>query len=148
MKFSIQDILTESVRLPYTSRSAWIITQTECPDLQKVHAHLIQGTRPSKQITNAKDIKHYLQVATIAKDGLLVVKRNDPLVPPRECIIIPSEVLEGLITALHIKLVHPTCHQLKKVMHRYFYALDMDKYIEIVTKSCHQCAALKKSHTK
>ena len=37
-------------------------------------------------MTNAKYVKRYLNVATIARDGLLVVKRNDPLSPTRECI--------------------------------------------------------------
>ena len=38
------------------------------------HAHLTQGTRPFKKLTNIKDVKRYLNVATIASDGLLVVK--------------------------------------------------------------------------
>ena len=53
-------------------------------------------------------------------------KRNEPLVPKRECIIVPRQVLEGLLTALHIQLSHPSCLQLKAVTKRYLYALDMD----------------------
>ena len=34
------------------------------------------------------DIKRYLNAGTIAKDGLLVVKRNGPLAPTRECIVV------------------------------------------------------------
>ena len=77
---SVHDVLQGNVRLPFTSRPAWLAVQSECPDLRRTHAHLIQGTRPSKKLTNIKDVKRYLQVASIANDGLLVVQRHDPLV--------------------------------------------------------------------
>ena len=141
---SIQDIISEKIRLPFTSRAAWSSTQQECPELRRVHAHLRQGTRPSKKDTHIRDVKRYLNVASIAKDGLLIVRQQQALAPPRERIIIPRQVLDGLILALHIKLDHPTCHQLKIVVHRYFFALDMDKSIEAVSKTCHVCASLQK----
>ena len=105
-------------------------------------AHLKQGTRPSKKITNAKDVKRYLNVASIARDGMLVVRRNDPLSPSRECIIVPRMVLNGLVTALHIQLDHPSAHQLKQVMRRYLFALDLDRAIETTSHSCHHYASL------
>ena len=86
---SIQDILNGNARLPFTTRTSWLAIQSECKDLRRTHAHLAQGTRPSKKLTNVKDVKRYLNVATIAKDGLLVVKRNEPFAPSRECIIVP-----------------------------------------------------------
>jgi hypothetical protein len=64
--------------------------------------------------------------------------------PCREAIIVPRSVLEGLLTSLHIKLGHPSNHQLKTIVNRYFYALDMDKAIEAVSSSCHACASLRK----
>ena len=64
--------------------------------------------------------------------------------PTRECIVVPREVIDGLITALHIQLDNPPCHQLKLVTFRHFYALDMDKCIEQATNSCHQCSSLSK----
>ena len=112
---SIQDILSGDECLPFTSRTAWSAIQAECADLRHTRAHLQQGTGPSKKLTNVKYVKRYLHVATIAKDGLLVVKCNEPLAPSRECIIIPRQVLQGLLTALHIQLSHPSCHQLKAV---------------------------------
>lgn len=140
---NIQDITDGKSRLPFTSRGAWNVIQAECPDLRRANAHLRQGTRPSKKLTGIRDVKRYIQVASIAKDGLMVVKRTDPLHPTRECIIVPRSVLDGLLTSLHLKLDHPTAHQLKTVVHRSFYALDMDKAIEHVSLSCHQCSALR-----
>ena len=142
---SIQEVIDGKVRLPFTSRSAWLSIQTECPDLRRTHAHLSQGTRPSKKITSIKDVKRYLNVASIASDGLLVVKKNQPLAPSRDCIIIPRQAIDGLLTALHIQLHHPTAHQLKMVAKRYLYALDIDKAIDRVTSGCHTCASLQQS---
>ena len=49
--------------------------------------------------------------------------------------------------ALHIKLDHPSTHQLKSVFRRLFYALDMEKHIEHAARSCHQCVALQAHST-
>ena len=49
-----------------------------------------------------RDVKRHLSVTTIARDGSLVVEGNEPLAPTRECIVVPRQVLEGLLTALHI----------------------------------------------
>ena len=114
----VQDILDKQTRLPFTRRSAWLAIQTDCPDLRRKHAHLKQGTRPPKKTTNIKDVKRYLSVASIARYGMLVV-RNDPLVHSAELIIVPRSVLHGLVTALNIKLDHPSRHQLELVMKRH-----------------------------
>ena len=140
----VQDIIDNQTRLPFTTRSAWLAIQSECPDLRRTHAHLKQGTRPSKKTTNVKDVKRYLSVASISRDGMLVVRRNDPLVPSTELIIIPRSVLDGLVTALHIKLDHPSRHQMELVMKRHFYALDLPKAIERTYNSCHTCLSLQK----
>ncbi|CAB4037292.1 Hypothetical predicted protein, partial [Paramuricea clavata] len=125
-------------------RATWGTIQAECPELRRTRARLLQGTSPSKKLTNVTDVKRYLLVATITKDGLLVVKRNEPLVPSRECIIVPRQVLEGLLTALHIRLSHPSSHQLKVVVKRYLYALDVDKVVNRVSEGCHHYAALRR----
>lgn len=143
LKTSVQDILTDRSRLPFTSRSAWKATQLEDADLRRVHAHLSQGTRPSRKLTNIKDIKRYLNNCTIARDGLLIHSPSDKLALSREAIVVPRSILHGLLTALHIKLDHPSTHQLKQVVHRHFYALDMGAAITSVGEHCHVCASLR-----
>ena len=76
-----------------------------------------------------------------------LVKRNAPLVPTRECIIIPRQVLDGLLSALHVHLSRPSSHQLKIVTQRYLFALDMDKAVDRVTTSCLHCASLRTGAT-
>ena len=143
LRTSVQSILSATVKLPFTSRAAWLALQSECPNLRCIRAHLTQGTRLSKKLTNIKDGKRYFNVARIATDDLLVVKCNEPLLPTRECIIVPRQVLDGLLSALHVHLSHSSSHQLKMVTHRFLYALDMDKAIERVTTSCRHCASLR-----
>ena len=86
---SVQDILQGNVRLPLTRRPAWLAVQSECPDLRRTHAHLIQGTRPSEKLTNIKDVRRFLQVASVTDDGSLVVRRHKTLSLSRVCIIVP-----------------------------------------------------------
>ena len=140
----VDDILNDTAHLPFTTRSSWREIQNECPDLRRVHSHLKQGTRPSKKLTKIKDVKRYLQSATISKDGLLIVKQSEPFSTDREQIIVPRTVLNGLLTALHVKLDHPTKHQLDLAVRRHFFALDLTKAVELVTESCHTCASIKK----
>lgn len=144
---SSSEIVNGSVAMPFISRSAWLAIQSDCSDLRRTCAHLKQGTRPSKKLTNVRDVKRYLNVASLSRDGLLVVKQNTPFVKSTNSIIVPRQVLDGLLTALHIRLGHPSQHQLKTVVHRYFYALDMDTAIHRVSEGCHQCASLKTAPT-
>ena len=57
---SVDDVLDGSSKLPFTTRSTWRTIQSECPDLRRTCAHLRQGTRPSKKITDIRDVKRYL----------------------------------------------------------------------------------------
>lgn len=132
-----QDVSSVKIKLPFTSRAAWLSIQSECPDIRRTIAHLRQGTRPSKKITNIRDVKRYLNVATLARDSLLVVKKQLPFNP--------FQILDGLLTSLHIKLEHLSCQQLKNVVSRYFYALNLEKAVELTTNICHQCASLLKT---
>ena len=94
--------------------------------------YIIQSVQPTCLLTDS-----------IAKDGLLVVPRTDPLSPITELIVVPRSALDGLITALHVRLDHPTTHKLNLAMKRHFYALDMTKAIDRVRDTCHTCASLR-----
>ena len=83
-------------------------------------------------------------MSSLSRDGLLVVRSHSTFAPDIEQIIVPRPLLHGLLTALHIKLAHPTTYQLKKVFLRGYAALDLDKAVAKTTNSCHTCASLKK----
>ena len=141
---SVRDILDGRGQLPFTSRKAWHSTQSECRDLRRTRAHLLQGTRPTKKETKIKSVKRYLNKVSLATDGLLVVPQCDPLAPSREGIVVPEEVLPGLLSALHLRLNHPSQSELTKVVKRYFWAINLDSALETASKSCHLCASLSK----
>ena len=67
------------------------------------------------------------------------------MLPTTELIVVPRIVLDGLVTALHIKLDHPSETQVEQVFKRHFYALDMSKYIDDVSTSCNTFASLKQA---
>ena len=69
---------TPSVEISF-NRAAWRDIQQSCPTLNRLHAHLSQGTRPSKKGNSplVKVVRGYLQKdVRIAKDGLLVVSKT------------------------------------------------------------------------
>ena len=138
---SAADIIRDGAKVPYASRAAWIDLQSACRDISRAKEYLRNGTRPSKKLTKIRDVKRYLQKCILARDGLLVVKREIHLVGPRELIVVPREVLPGLCMALHIKLRHPTAHQLKQVMQRQFFALDLDEAVQEPSAHCHECVS-------
>ena len=76
---TVSDIITGTAKLPFTTHSTWRSTRSECPDIRRTIAQLKQGTRPSKKVTNAKDVKRYLRSCSVARDGLLVVRKEEPL---------------------------------------------------------------------
>ncbi|XP_078487442.1 uncharacterized protein LOC144745256 [Ciona intestinalis] len=135
---------TQHIRLPYTNRRPWLTIQKDCKDLRRVHAHLTQGTRPSKKLKNLGEVKRYLNKINISRDGLLVVQDQLAFTATRERIVVPKHALHGVLTGLHLNLDHPTKHQLLSTVNRYFFALNMDQAVRETTERCHQCASLKK----
>ena len=141
-KCTVQDVLDSVASVPYNSRSGWFELQLSDDDLRRVCAHLKQGTKPSNKSTGIKDVKRYLQVAKVAKDGLVVVPEYIKNIGRVERIVVPRAYLHGLLECLHIKLEHPSKSQLKKVFMRAFYSLDLDVALDELSKSCHPCFAL------
>ena len=94
-------------------------------------------------MTIIKDVKRYLIVVTISRDGALVVRRDEPFASPHECIVIPRAVIDGFLSALHVKLNHPSRHRMKLIIQRYFFALVLDKALDRCSKSCHLFSSLK-----
>ena len=70
-----------------------------------------------------------------------MVQRTLPFAPVADAIVVPRSVPDGLLTALHIKLNHPSRHQL--ILQRQFFALDMNDAISRVTSACHTCTSLR-----
>ena len=138
---SITDVLSGAVSMPYLNATAWKSVQHDCQVLRRAYAHLTQGTRPTKKIKNVKDLRRFLQVATVEENGLLVVRKSDPFVNQRNLIIVPCSILPGLIVAMHVYFNHPIKCQMNKLFSRYFYALNSDAVIKGIVDECQTCNA-------
>ena len=144
LSITITDVIDGKVQLPYRNRKAWIEVQNECPDLRKVLTFKKNGTSPNKKSKNMRTVRRYLSSKVlIAADGLLVHKQAEPFSTLSERIVVPEQVLHGLLTALHLRLSHPSAHQLQKVFERYFYTLNTADAVSIISKTCYHCASIR-----
>ena len=143
--FVTEDVLQGRVNIPFTNRRSWKEIQGECSDIRKVIAHTQQGTKPNKKAKNLKMVRRYMSSkVVVAHDGVLVIRNAEPLSAVREQIVVPNQVLHGLLMVLHLRLGHPTTLNLQKVFKRYFFALNSNKAITEISQSCHQCASIAK----
>ena len=140
---NVAEVLSGHTQVPYANRKVWKNLQVECPELRKVHAHLVNGTRPNAKATKVTNVKRYLKNVTVSSDGLLVTYHSEPFYPHRELIVVPQHLLHGLLTSLHLQLNHPTIHQLSQVFNRSYYALKTQSFISSVFNHCHTCQSLK-----
>ena len=109
-----------------------------------VFKYLQNGTSPGRKGKNLKTVRRYISSkVVISSEGALVVHNLQPLTPVTERIVIPEQVLHGVLTVLHIRLGHPTSYQLHQVFVRSFFALKLDSFIEKVSKSCDQCNSIR-----
>ena len=141
---TVSDVISGKISMPYLNITAWKSVQHDCQTLRRAFAHLTQGTRPSKKAKNMKDLRRILLVASVDSQGLLVVKKSDPFVTERNLIIVPTAILPGLITAIHLYFTHPTKHQMTKLFSRYFYGINSEAVISNVVEACSTCNSLKK----
>ena len=140
---SVNDILSGTAPMPFLNKNAWRSAQHACGDLRRVYAHLTQGTRPSKKSKNLRNLRRYLNEATIDNQGLIVVKKQEPGHPPRTMIVVPVDILPGIINALHLSLKHATKHQLKLLFSRYFFGIKSVDVISQVVDECQLCNSMK-----
>ena len=142
-RLTVSDVFDGSVRMSFINRASWLESQRECPDLRKVHTYLSSGVRPRKKENKMRDVKTYLQRVVIASDGLLVVRDIMPFDVSCERIVVPRKFIQGLLTAIHLRFGHPTASQLKQIVRRYFYAINLDSSVESVSGACDICNSLK-----
>ena len=137
------DVEEGLVKMPYYNHAMWIDAQKKDPELKRCFSQLSSGTRPGKKERNLQNLRRYLQVASISQNGMLISRKSNPFGKDYELIIVPSVLASGLISALHIKLQHPTKTQFKRVFNRYFFVLNGDFLIDDITNACTLCNSLK-----
>ena len=108
---TVSDVLSGNSSMPFFNKVAWRSVQHDCADLWRAYAHLSQGTHSSRKARNLKYMRRYLNVVSIDNQGLIVVYKQDPGVPHRSLIVVPVNLLPGIITALHYRFKHASKHQ-------------------------------------
>ena len=78
----------------------------------------------------------------IDSSGLIVIRHVDVKGEEFDSISVPDEMYPGLITALHIKLFHPSRQQLQRLSSRYFFCLNSAKVVDQVQSNCPICVSL------
>ena len=139
---TVKDVLDSTTPVPFSSRSGWYELQLSDSALRRTSAHLKQGTKPSRKTTGMRDVKRYLPLAKVARDGLIVVPHHSPTAGKTDKIVVPRKYLHGLLECLHLKLHHPSKLQLRQVFVRAYFALDLDDALNSVSKRCHTCVSL------
>ena len=82
-------------------------------------------------------------MCSIGSNRLIIVRKPDPYLHTRELIVVPNDILPGLLTEIHIQFGHPSKFQLGKLFDRHFYAISSSVRIECVVDCCGQCNSLK-----
>ena len=137
----------------YNNKTSWKSAQEANQACVISKQLLTSGKPPPKAIGKTSgefynDIRQYCRDATVTKDGLLVVKAKPDLLSgniPRERIIIPKPLVPALLYHLHNHNdAHPVRSQQKASFQRQFYAIHIDKHLDLLYKNCYKCAALQK----
>ena len=131
-----------------SSLSVWKEMQMSSPNLKRAAALLESGKIPHRKEKSLSDVKSYLRFCTLNKDGLVVAKATDKILPFQtnkpSRIVIPREFAYSYITILHRKFEHPSCYQMLKCFNQQFFTLDAAQVIKRVTENCeYPCQAMR-----
>ena len=146
---TVDDIKSGRSVMPMIQRKVWRNIQRNDSTITKL-LHLID----TEQLPETKKTKgDYTKLKllhgqyrsgklVIDKDGLLLIKTPDGTFNGA-AILVPHHLFMGVMSAIHLRLDHPSKAQLIGLAARYFYTPGWRSIIEEVSDNCHQCAAAK-----
>ena len=137
----------------FSNRAAWKSAQEANQACTVAKQMLTSGKPPPKAIGKTSgeywnDVRQYCRDASVSKDGLLVV-RSAPDVNsgniPRDRIVVPKPLVAALLYHTHNHHdQHPARTQQKSLFQRQFYAISLDKHINLLYKNCYKCSVIMK----
>ena len=129
---SVYNISSEKSTASFINRSAWKAVQLKDKTCINATTCLTTGQTPSKKTgRNNSNTRRIVDKATIASDGLLVVKHTTPLSSTKqERIVIPPQYAESLINQLYITLQHPAKSQMNSFFNKYFFTMSSSTIID------------------
>ena len=129
------------------NKLAWKKIQDESKSCTQAKFHITTGKTPSKVSGKLhSEVRRLTSVATISKDGLLVVlsKPTSFSSKTNELIVIPSSHLPAVLWQIHNSLHHPTKSQLKSQFEKSFYSVGLHPELDKLYNDCHFCVTQKK----
>ena len=146
---TINDVLSGPAIIPYTQRPGWLDIQQENKVLKKLRLHMQGGTIPARKVQGQKELKSLYtlflhQKITIAKDNMIVKVDVDKSGDKKETIVVPSNIMKGLIMALHYRFSHPhpSSKELLTLCNRYWFSVTTSKLIDEVKNNCQLCKSI------
>ena len=129
--------------IPLGSRKAWRDVQQSDQDCREVYKLKTTGNLPVKKKTNP--IINRLFKECVVEDGLLVVRMFDRhLMREVGRVVVPPNLLNSILTAIHLRLLHPTGYQMQIIFDKYFFSIGVKQSIEDLLSNCFICIGLKK----
>ena len=129
--------------LPLGSRKAWRNIQESDSNCRVVHKLKTTGYIPLKKKTNP--VINRLFKECVVEEGLLVVRIFDRhLMREVSRVVIPPDILDSILTAIHLRLLHPTAYQMQIIFDKYFFSIGVKQAIDNLLSNCFICVALKK----
>ena len=138
---TISDIQQSSV--PFLNRTTWKHIQEKDKACTQAKHCLTTGQTPSKKSGKINvETRRITDKASIANDGLLVVKQTIPLSATIiERIVVPSAYVDSLLLQIHNNFQHPAKSQLTHMFNKYFFAQGSSAAIDTLYETCQLCKA-------
>ena len=147
---SIEDVKAGRALMPLVQRNTWKNMQKRDPIHKKIVELIATQQLPESKKTKGIHTKikllHNLYTQGklyIDNTGLILVRTPQGKIDG-SVISIPPTLFPGLVSALHVRLDHPSRTQLANLIARYFYTPGWRTTVEEICDNCHQCASLRK----
>ena len=145
---TVADIESGAVAIPFTQTSGWKDIQESDKTLAKLKHHIGGGTIPVRRIRGSSELKKLYTLfqqgkITLNNKGLIIYIVRDGVGNTKNLIVVPSSIMKGLVTALHVKCKCPSRKELENIMSRYWYSISLAKVIHEVWEKCDTCQSLR-----
>ena len=144
---TVSDIDSGAVSMPFTQTSGWKDIQESDQTLSKLRHHIQGGTIPVRRTRNSELKRLYTLFQqgkiTLNPKGLVVYNLRDNLGNVKSLIVVPTKIMKGLVTALHIKCRCPSRKELENIISRYWFSTSTAKTVQSVWENCDTCQSLK-----
>ena len=149
-KITVNEILEGTYKMPYSQVRTWVTLQRKDPVISKLVKLIEVGQKPKQKRTGGNNtilknlhsqfIKGNLKINS---SGLVTVTHPDNSGTTRNLIVVPSPLFPGLVTSIHLRLQHPTKHQMNKFLGQYFFCPGSSTMVGECVDNCYTCISLK-----